>query len=434
LENRITELNNSSPHLIDGVYSFSDLVDIPKLKALFEAFHKITGFTIGLLDNNTLEILISIGWRKICKDFHRPDPNASIHCKSSNKILFTNLDQPQQIHINKCENGLYDGATPIIIDGVHLANLSTGQLLFEKPNKEYFRLQANKYNFDEKSYLAAVDEVLITTEDKMKEVMRYLASVATMIAEVGLERLRTNRIERKLVQHQKLEAIGRLAGGIAHDFNNILTIINGECCNLIEIQKENQLLVESLKIILNAGQKAADITKKLLTFSRSEKIQPKKIDVNVIINEMMFILNRLTGENITIKFESECDQIHILIDPSQLNQIILNFVTNSVEAMPSGGSILIRSRILKNITEFDKEQIPLGDYVCISVTDTGIGIDDEQIKHIFEPFYTTKKEKGTGLGLSIIYGIIKQNHGYISVKSTKNIGTTFQILFLLIND
>jgi len=240
------------------------------------------------------------------------------------------------------------------------------------------------------------------------------------------------RIEEQLRGAQKMEAIGRLAGGIAHDFNNILTVINGYSELLLNsgyIPNSERSRLEQIK---RAGERASSLTGQLLAFSRKQIVKPKILNLNDVVNEVDNMLSRLIGENIAICTILERNIRLIKIDPTQLEQVILNLAINARDAMPMGGKLTFRT---ENIV-FKKDQrlrdvvITKGSYVKFSVTDTGIGMDSEIQSHIFEPFFTTKdRGKGTGLGLSTIYGIVKQSDSYITVDSVVNKGTCFTIYF-----
>lgn len=191
--------NNTNNNLLDGSYKFSDIVDIPRLTEIFEKFSKATGFTIGLIDNNSLEVLIKTGWHDICVNFHRANEKASEVCKKSNKILFSDLEDEKSIKIVTCEHGLYDCATPIIIEGKHIANLATGQLLMQKPDISRFKQQAKDFDFDEQAYLKALLEVPVANREKVTEIMDYLSEFSMYIAKEGLNNLRTNKLNKELI-------------------------------------------------------------------------------------------------------------------------------------------------------------------------------------------------------------------------------------------
>jgi PAS domain S-box-containing protein len=236
------------------------------------------------------------------------------------------------------------------------------------------------------------------------------------------------RMHAQLLQSSKLESIGRLAGGIAHDFNNLLTVINGHAELVLSRLSRAHKLRGSATEILKAGQRAAELTRQLLAFSRAQVLQPKVLPVNGVILEMEDMLRRLIGEDVifTARLEPECGAVKA--DGSQLQQVIMNLVVNARDAVHAGGSITISTGQVAH-PKFAGSSVPdPGEYVTISVTDDGIGMDEETQRHIFEPFFTTKPVgKGTGLGLSTVWGIVKQSGGHISLKSEMYRGTTFTI-------
>ncbi|NWF55743.1 MAG: GAF domain-containing protein [Syntrophaceae bacterium] len=239
------------------------------------------------------------------------------------------------------------------------------------------------------------------------------------------------KLEAQFLQAQKMEAVGQLAGGIAHDFNNLLTIINTHSELALMELKEWDPLREKFEAIHRAGEKAADLTRKLLAFSRHQVGAMKVIDLNRIVEDLEKMLHRVIGEDIQLTTFFSKDLGHIKADPGQIEHTLLNLVVNARDAMPSGGRLEIKT---VNV-QVDEENphppgIKRGDYVMLSVTDTGVGMNPEVQERIFEPFFTTKeKGKGTGLGLSTVYGIIKQTGGHIWVSSEPGKGTTFEIYF-----
>jgi signal transduction histidine kinase len=237
--------------------------------------------------------------------------------------------------------------------------------------------------------------------------------------------------EEELRHSQKMEAVGRLAGGVAHDFNNLLTAIIGYAELIATRTSSNSLAKQNAELIGKAGEQAAALTRQLLAFSRKQILQPKVIDLNTLVVEMEKLLRRVIGERFDLQSHPNAKNGRVKADPSQLEQVVLNLGVNARDAMPRGGKLIIRT---ENIT-LDRETAPqiasslrAGDYVVLSVTDTGAGMDAETMSHIFEPFFTTKGPgKGTGLGLATVYGIVRQTGGGISVESEPGKGTTFQI-------
>ncbi|WP_198555514.1 ATP-binding protein [Colwellia sp. 75C3] len=240
-----------------------------------------------------------------------------------------------------------------------------------------------------------------------------------------------SKLESQLIQAQKMEAVGQLAGGIAHDFNNMLGVILGHAELALHESEGSSALTSHLKDIIIAGHRSADLTKQLLTYARKQSIEPKIINLNDSISSMLTMLQRLIDENIELTFEQGTNLGLVKIDPSQMDQMLANFCINASDAIDTFGKIIIKTENC-SINELSTEKlvIPTGHYVKLSVSDNGSGIDKEVIKHIFEPFYTTKDVgKGTGLGLSTIFGAVKQNKGYIEVISELNQGTTFNMYF-----
>ena len=237
--------------------------------------------------------------------------------------------------------------------------------------------------------------------------------------------------EEELRHSQKMEAVGRLAGGIAHDFNNLLTAIIGYA-ELISTRESNEPIVKQHgELIRKAGEQAATLTKQLLAFSRKQLLQPKVIDLNQLVVDMEKLLRRVIGERFDLKTLPEADMGRVLADPTQIEQVILNLGVNARDAMPTGGQLTIRTANV-HLDKWRAPQISVslaaGDYVELSVTDTGQGMDEETKSRIFEPFFTTKGPgKGTGLGLATVYGIVRQTGGGISVESAPGEGSTFRI-------
>jgi PAS domain S-box-containing protein len=236
--------------------------------------------------------------------------------------------------------------------------------------------------------------------------------------------------EEQLRQSQKMEAIGRLAGGVAHDFNNLLTAINGYSELILGRMGRGEPMRADIEEIRKAGERAAALTRQLLAFSRKQVLQPKVIDLNTIVSEMNKMLQRLIGEHIELITSPATTLGRVKADPGQIEQVLMNLVINSRDAMPNGGRLIIETANLD--VEGERVDghgiIQPGSYVVLTVSDTGCGMDDETQSMIFEPFFTTKgQSKGTGLGLSTVYGIINQSCGQISVNSRVGEGTTFKI-------
>src|SRR4030043_23378 len=243
------------------------------------------------------------------------------------------------------------------------------------------------------------------------------------------------RLEEQLLHAQKIEAIGQLAGGIAHDFNNILTAIIGFGSLLKMDIGEDDPFSTFVTQILSSAERAANLTRALLAFGRKQIINLRPVNLNEIINVLEKLLSRLIGEDIELSIFLADEDLTVIADSTQIEQVLMNLATNARDAMPDGGSLIIRTGLVKFDYEFIKAHgygRP-GSYALISVEDTGEGIDEKMKERIFEPFFTTKEVgKGTGIGLSMVYGIIKQHEGYITVYSEPGKGTTFRIYLPLI--
>jgi PAS domain S-box-containing protein len=240
------------------------------------------------------------------------------------------------------------------------------------------------------------------------------------------------KMEEQLQQAQKMEAIGRLAGGVAHDFNNMLTIITGNTEMILEDTKPGDPAISNLWEIKRAAQRSTDLTRQLLAFARKQTVAPKVIDLNQTIDGMLKMLQRLIGEDIDLAWTPNPDLWLVKIDPSQVDQVLANLFANARDAIQGVGKVTIETDNVSLDVDFclKHEGFRPGDYVMIGVSDSGAGMDRETIENVFEPFFTTKDfGKGTGLGLATVYGIVKQNNGFINVYSEVERGTTFKLYF-----
>ncbi len=238
------------------------------------------------------------------------------------------------------------------------------------------------------------------------------------------------KLQEQLSQAQKMESVGRLAGGVAHDFNNMLGVILGHTELALLQADENHELHDDLKEIQKAAKRSADITKQLLAFARKQTISPRQLDLNDTVESMLNMLRRLIGEDIDLVWKPSAHLWSVKMDPSQVDQILANLCINAKDAISGVGKLTIETGKKSFDEEYCKEHpgfIP-GDFVLLAVSDNGCGMDKKTLDNLFEPFFTTKEVgKGTGLGLATIYGIVKQNNGFINVYSEPGQGSTFRI-------
>ena len=240
------------------------------------------------------------------------------------------------------------------------------------------------------------------------------------------------QLTEQLRQSQKMDAIGQLAGGVAHDFNNLLTVINGHIGLLQMKGQASPALTNSIQQIAEAANRAGNLTRQLLTFSRQEVMQPADHNLNGLVANVLKMLRRLLGEHIELEADYSMAPLPIRADEGMVEQVLLNLAVNARDAMPKGGTLRIATAPV-DLTETDAQgqpQLRPGRFACLMVSDTGHGISPEILSRIFEPFFTTKEAgKGTGLGLATVYGVMQQHEGWVTVESTPGCGTTFRAYF-----
>ena len=257
------------------------------------------------------------------------------------------------------------------------------------------------------------------------------------VLSIGTDITERKNLEQQLFQAQKMEAVGQLAGGIAHDFNNMLMVINGYCELLLDDIDETNHMRRDIQQIKSTASRAAALTRQLLAFGRRQVVQPKVVDLSKLLAGSREMIERMVGAEVSLQLQAQSGSLYIYADPIQIEQVILNLAANARDAMTQGGQLTIEtSRIRVDKPDSgERYMVPMGTYVLCTVRDTGSGMSAETLEHIFEPFFTTKVPgKGTGLGLSTVYGIIKQNDGFIFVESEPGSGSCFTMYFPLVSE
>ena len=237
-------------------------------------------------------------------------------------------------------------------------------------------------------------------------------------------------LRRQLATSQRLETVGRLAGGVAHDFNNVLTVIMSSCSLVRERTGGDAELLEDLDAIEQGARSASDLVRQLLAFSRRQLLEPRDVDINELLGKTEKMLRRLIGEDIELALVTFSQPVVVHVDPSQLEQVIVNLAVNARDAMPRGGRLLLETGRVELDDDYAATHagVEPGPYALLTVTDSGSGMDQSTMARIFEPFFTTKEQgRGSGLGLATVYGIVKQSGGHIMVDSESGVGTTFSI-------
>ncbi|HZF01119.1 MAG TPA: PAS domain S-box protein [Methylomirabilota bacterium] len=298
--------------------------------------------------------------------------------------------------------------------------------------REFFAARSSERQRQRQHTLHDGRVVHLEITDSFIEIQGRPLLMLSLFRDVTLHR----RLEEQLLQSQKMEAIGQLAGGVAHDFNNILTVIHGHA-SLLSMSDLDDTGARSAQQITQAAERAAGLTRQLLTFSRRQLIQPKRFDMNKLVGNMTDMLGRILGEDVALQLNYCQSPAIVEADAGMMEQVLLNLAVNARDAMPRGGKLSVRIAIV-DVNELHVQhhaEARVGQFVCVSKGDTGCGIPQENLSRIFEPFFTTKDVgKGTGLGLATVYGIVRQHQGWVEVDSAVGKGTTFRIYVPRVGD
>ena len=445
LEKRIIAL--TEPLTNAAAIAFEDLFNLDDIQRLQDEFATATGVASIITKPDGTPITKPSSFCRLCKDIIRATEKGRRNCYRSDAALGQcNPDGPT---IQPCmSGGLWDAGAGIKVGGVHIANWLIGQVRDDTQSEEAMRAYARTIGADEDAVAEAFHEVPAMSRERFGQVARALSTLANQLSTTAYQNVQQarfiterhvvererERLEHQLRQSQKLEAVGQLAGGVAHDFNNILTAILGNVHLSMDSVRTalgtEHRAVQSMEQIEQAAQRAASLTRQLLTFSRRDVMQPKILNLNTLINELDPMLRRLITENITLTIHTDDDLQSIQADAGHIEQMIVNLVVNAVHAMPDGGTVTIETHNTLLTDQYASAHTDArpGPHVQLVVRDTGCGMDAETREHMFDPFYTTKPvDKGTGLGLATVHGIVKQCSGHIVVDSALGAGATFYI-------
>lgn len=423
-------LDGVGPAMLHDIVS--DYLDLLETSAT--VYERNGDYALGLLSSGWCRFMDRAS-RNLCRTDNNQEAlnSGQWHCHES---CWTDVSkrclQTGQPVDRECAGGLRIYAVPIRAGQEILGAINVG---YGDPPRDPAKLRelAAKYGVDAEALARQADAYESRPPFIIELAKRRLSVSARLIGEI-VERKRAmeerDQLQSQLIQAQKIESVGRLAGGVAHDFNNMLQVILGNVALALQDLPPESPVREDLEEINKSALRSMDLTRQLLAFARKQTIAPKLLDFNETISGMLKMLRRLIRENIELIWKPGANLWPVKLDPSQIDQVMANLCINARDAIHGAGRITIETVNVSLDMAYVKthpECLP-GEYVLLSVSDTGKGIDAYTRAHLFEPFFTTKEQgKGTGLGLATIFGIIKQNLGFISVGSELGQGTTFKI-------
>ena len=442
LEERIVALTRPLEDTAESV-SFEHLFNIDQIQRLQDEFADATGVASIITRTDGTPITRPSNFCRLCIDIIRKTETGLLNCfRSDAEIGRFHSEGPI---IQPCmSGGLWDAGAGITIGGKHIANWLIGQVRDRTQTEEKMREYAKEIGADEEAVVEAFREVPAMSRNRFRQVAQALFTLARQLSTSAYQNVQQARfisdlkrseeeqknLQSRLVQAQKMEAVGRLAGGVAHDFNNMLSIILGHTEMILDEVDSTDPHVANLKEIRRAARRSTDLTRQLLAFARKQTIAPKVLDLNGTVEGMLKMLKRLIGENIDLAWEPTSDLWPIKMDPSQVDQVLANLCVNARDSIEEVGRLTIETGNVSFDEDYCRDHAGFqpGDYSMIAVSDNGCGMDRETLNNLFEPFFTTKGVgEGTGLGLATVYGIVKQNSGFINVYSEPGKGTTFKI-------
>lgn len=441
LESRLVALTQPLGDLSN--VRFEDLFDLREIQHIQDAFAAATGVASIITDTEGQPLTRPSNFCRLCEHIIRKTEKGLRNCIHSDAVLGRKHEGGPIIQ--RClSGGLWDAGTSICVGDRHIANWLIGQVLDESVDESVLLSYAREIGADPAEVTQAYREVTRMPRSQFEKVCVALHVIAGQLSRQAVQNVQQARfiteqkmaeetraqLEAQLRHAQKMEAVGQLAGGVAHDFNNILAAL---LLNLNLLQQETGCspeLQSGLAEMESLAQRATALTRQLLLFGRRQVMQKRVLDLNSLLGNLLKMLSRLVGEHISLDFQGGQKALWIQADPSMMEQVITNLVVNARDALSQGGRISLRAQAV-SIEAGHVEVHPqarLGEFVSLSVCDTGSGMDELTLKRIFEPFFTTKEVgKGTGLGLSTVYSIVDQHAGWIEVESARGQGSTFHV-------
>ncbi len=431
----------------------SEIIDIDELKLLFESYSLNTGMVTALLDLEG-NVLIATNWQDSCTQFHRQNSTTNARCVESDTALAGSLKQGERFVDYKCRNGLVDVATPVTIEGKHVANFFTGQFFYEPPDLDYFAEQADKVGFDKASYLDAIKRVPVYNEDVIRSHMRFLVSLAEMIGKIGAANLRYKKVNEELAYHkdhleqlvaqrtQELEtsleqaeaanqAKSAFLSNMSHELRTPLNSILG-FSEILNAKETDETKKHYLKIINSAGSGLLSLLNSILDLSRIESgkmpIQKNVVHVSQFLDDVICIFERQAFEKdleLAVIIEESTPQ-YVELDDAKVRQVLINLLGNAVKFTKSG-CITLSARFSSKIKNSQQKE---DGSLMLSVKDTGVGISQEDQDRVFNVFEQAKNQSineygGTGIGLALSQQLVKLLGGHIGLNSQIGVGSDF---------
>jgi len=416
--------------------TFETLFDLGDIQHLQDAFSDATGVAAIITHVDGSPITKASNFTRLCGEIIRSSKKGCENCfLSAASLGRLHTEGPM---VQPCLSaGLWDAGTSISVGGKHIANWLIGQVRDGTQDEDHIRSYAREIEVDEEEAVAAFNEVPAMSHKQFSAVANALFVTAKQLSNTAFQNVRQaryiserDRAESNLRRAQKMDALGQLTSGISHDFNNVLGIILGNVSLLERYVRDNEKALQRVDTIKSAACRAADLTSRLLGFSRIQTSEVAITNINETIENMGELASSSVTPEVTIEYKLAPELWLTEVNLGELQDTLLNLIINARDAMPGGGRISVETNnCTVDADSYSRNgHVKPGKYVELTISDTGSGISEEQIDSIFEPFYTTKPEgKGTGLGLAMVFGFTQRSNGHIEVQSSFGVGTSFRI-------